>query len=396
MRTLNCDIVVVGAGPAGSLTARTAAEYGANVILLEEHFRVGYPVYCAEGLSIGGIRDAGLEPVAPYVCQKINKARVYAPNKKYIDLSSDEWSGFNLDRVEFDGALAQNAVNAGAKLMLETRATGVIKDGSKVVGVMAISKGDPIEVKSKIVIGAEGHSSIVRRTSGFKQWFADATPVAQFQLSGLKLENPHSNEFHIGREICPGGYGWVFPKSDSVANVGLGVRLFNQGSALHYLKKWVESEPRFKDAEILKVSGGVCPVSGVFDRIVDDGVMLVGDAAGQMIPMTGAGIHTGVEAGKMGGEVAAKAIEEGDISGKRLEEYAKRFDKAWGKRIKDAGKVLEMLDNFEDKHYNSIVDIIEPEDIINMTNGTNTKRTIAKLISRSPRGVIGLMSAYLR
>ena len=129
MRSLNCDIVVVGAGTAGSLTARTAAEHGANVILIEEHPRVGYPVNCAEGLSIGGIRDAGLKPVLPYVCQKINKARVYAPNKKYIDLSSEEWSGFNLDRVEFDGALAQNAVNAGAELMLETKATGVIKNG---------------------------------------------------------------------------------------------------------------------------------------------------------------------------------------------------------------------------------------------------------------------------
>jgi len=396
MRSLNCDIVVVGAGPAGSLTARTAAEHGANVILIEEHPRVGYPVNCAEGLSIGGIRDAGLKPVLPYVCQKINKARVYAPNKKYIDLSSEEWSGFNLDRVEFDGALAQNAVNAGAELMLETKATGVIKNGVKVVGVKAVSMGKTIEIKSKIVIGAEGHSSIIRRTAGFKKWFGDATPVAQFQLSGLKLENPHSNEFHIGREICPGGYGWVFPKSETVANVGLGVRLFNEGSALHYLKKWVESEPRFKDAEILRVSGGVCPVSGVFERIVDDGVMLVGDAAGQMIPMTGAGIHTGVEAGKIGGEVAAKAISEGDTSGKRLEEYVKRFDDAWGKRIRDAGKVLEMLDSFEDKHFNAIVEIIEPDDIINMTNGTNVKRTIAKLIARSPRGVIGLMSAYIR
>ncbi len=396
MRSLNCDIVVVGAGPAGSLAARTAAEHGANVILIEEHPRVGYPVYCAEGLSIRGIRDAGLKPVPPYVCQKINKARVYAPNKKYIDLSSEEWSGFNQDRVEFDGALAQNAVNAGAELMLETKATGVIKNGIKVVGVKAVSMGKTIEIKSKIVIGAEGHSSIVRRTAGFKKWFEDATPVAQFQLSGLKLENPHSNEFHIGREICPGGYGWIFPKSETVANVGLGVRLFNEGSALHYLKKWVESEPRFKDAEILRVSGGVCPVSGVFERIVDDGVMLVGDAAGQMIPMTGAGIHTGVEAGKIGGEVAAKAISEGDTSGKRLEEYVKRFDDAWGKRIRDAGKVLEMLDSFEDKHFNAIVEIIEPDDIINMTNGTNVKRTIAKLIARSPRGVIGLMSTYIR
>ena len=396
MRTRRCDIVVVGAGPAGSLTSRTAAELGANVLLLEEHPQVGIPVHCAEGLYIEAIIDAGLKPVPPYVCQPIKRARVFAPNKKYVDLSFDDWGGYNLNRDEFDRALADNAVNAGAELLTETRATGVVKKGGKVVGVKAVSKGETIQVNADIVIGAEGYTSIVRRTAGFPKWYADATPVAQFQLSGVKIDTPHTNEVHIGREIAPGGYAWVFPKSSTTANVGLGVRLFNKGPALDYLKRFVASDPRFQDAKIMNINGGICPVSGVFEKIVDDGVMLVGDAAGQMMPMTGAGIHLGVASGKIAGEVAARAVQSGDVSRGVLQEYQDRFDSVWGKHIRDAGRALTMFDRFEDKHYNTLVEIIEPDDIINLTNGESVTRTVARLVARSPRGMISLMSAYIR
>jgi digeranylgeranylglycerophospholipid reductase len=164
---------------------------------------------------------------------------------------------------------------------------------------------------------------------------------------------------------------------------------------VHYLKKFIALDPRFKNAEIINANGGVCPVSGVFEKIVDDGVMLVGDAAGMMVPMTGAGIHTGVAAGKIAGEVAAHAVHSGDVSGGVLEEYVKRFDADWGSRIRDAGKMLRMFDKFNDEHFNTIAEVIEPDDIINLTNGLNVKRTVARIIARSPRSIIGLMSAYL-
>ena len=158
----------------------------------------------------------------------------------------------------------------------------------------------------------------------------------------------------------------------------------------------MDSDPRFKDAEILLVNGGVCPTSGMIDRIVDNGVMLVGDAAGQLIPLTGAGIHTGVEAGKMAGEVAAEAVEEGDTSAEKLQGYAHRFDDKWGKRITDSRKLVEMLDKFEDEDLNTLARMLSSEDIINIANGTNVGRTLAKLMTRAPRGILRLMQAYLR
>jgi digeranylgeranylglycerophospholipid reductase len=395
MRHISSDVVVVGAGPAGNLAARAAAENGVNVLLLEEHPKVGLPVFCAEGLSLKGIEDAGLEPKPPIVCQEIRKARIHAPDKNYVELSSAGWRGYTLNRDAFDSALAENAVMAGAELRTSTRVTDVMREGDEIVGVRALDDDGSLEVRSKVVIGADGHASIVRIRSGFRRWFLDVIPCAQYRLGGLELEDPETNECHLGREIAPGGYAWVFPKSSEVANVGVGVRRYNDGPPIDYLRKFVDSDPRFRDAEILLVNGGVCPVSGVLDRIVDDGVMLVGDAAGQLTPMTGAGIHLGVTAGKMAGEVAAEAIEKGDTSAEVLQVYADRFDEFWGKRIKDSKRMVEMLDKFTDDDLNTLARIISSEDILNLANGTNVGRTLAKLVTRSPSGILKLMQAYL-
>jgi len=396
MRHISFDVVVVGAGPAGSLAARTAAENGIHVLLLEEHPKVGLPVFCAEGLSLKGIEDAGLEPKPPIVCQEILKARVYAPDKNYVDLISSGWKGYTLNRDAFDSALAEKAVMAGVELRTSTKVTDVIREGDEIVGVRALDDDGSLEVKSKVVIGADGHASIVRIRSGFLRWFPDVTPCAQFRLGGLELENPEINECYLGRKIAPGGYAWVFPKSSEIANVGVGVRRYNDGPPIDYLRKFVDSDPRFRDAEILLVNGGLCPTSGTIDRIVDNGVMLVGDAAGQLIPLTGAGIHLAVMAGKMAGEVAAEAVEEGDASAEKLQRYVHRFDDIWGKPITDSRKIVEMLDKFEDADLNTLARILSSDDILNIANGTNVGRTLAKLVTRAPRGIIRLMQAYLR
>lgn len=395
MRHISSDIVVVGAGPAGSLAARAAAEKDVQVLLLEEHPRVGKPVYCAEGISRQGMEDAGLDPKPPIVAQEIQRARIYAPDKNYIELGSNKLGGFILNRDIFDSALAEKAIVAGVELMTSSKVIDVIREDNRIVGVRAQDGDGALEVRSKVVIGADGHASIVRRRSGFRRWFPDVIPCAQFKLGGLELENPEINECHLGRVIAPGGYAWVFPKSSEEANVGLGVRKYNAGPPIDYLKKFVDSDPRFRGAEIRLINGGLCPVSGMIDRIVDNGVMLAGDAAGQLIPMTGAGIHLAIIAGRMAGEVAAEAVLEGNTSAVRLQRYANAFDASWGKPISDSRRMVEMFDRFEDRDLNNLAKIISSEDILNLTNGTNVGRTLARIVSRAPLSILRLMKAYL-
>ncbi|TRO49449.1 NAD(P)/FAD-dependent oxidoreductase [Candidatus Bathyarchaeota archaeon] len=326
----------------------------------------------------------------------MTKARIVAPNGNTVDLTSEDWTGYTLNREVFDRALAENAEKAGARLMTETRATGVILDGGRVVGVKAVHIGEEVEFMAKVVIGADGHWSITRRSAGLDRYFKDYVTCAQYQLGGLDLETPSVNEFWMGEKYAPGGYAWVFPKSRQVANVGLGVRMKHTKPPIGYLKDFVAQDPRFMNAEILNRNGGICPVSGTLDRIVMDGLMLVGDAAGQLIPMTGAGIHSAIEAGKMAGRVAAEAVKEGDVSEKRLSAYREEFDEYWGKRIRDSGRVLEMLDRFSDDDLNTLSEVITNEDVLSLANGTKVAATVAGLVKRSPMKIIRLIRAYLR
>ncbi len=394
MDTTQCDVLIVGAGPGGSMAARAAAENGVDVIFIEEHPVAGTPVYCAEGLSVGGIEAGGLKAVPPYVMQQTLKARVIAPNGITVDLTSDDWTGYTLDRQVFDKALADNAEKAGARLMTNTRATGVIMDGSRVVGVKAIREGEEIEFIAKVVIGADGHWSIIRRSAGLDRYFKDYVTCAQYQLGGLDMDVGIS-EFWIGEKYAPGGYAWVFLKSREVANVGLGVRRKHTKPPIEYLKEFIAQDPRFRNAKILKKNGGICPVCGTLDKIVADGLMLVGDAAGQLIPMTGAGIHCAIEAGKIAGRTAAEAVKEGNVSAKRLSAYRVEFDKQWGKRIKDSGKVVKMLDKFSDDDLNTLSEVLTNDDVLSLANGTNVSATLVGLVKRSPVKIIRLIRAYL-
>ncbi len=395
MQQYYSDVLVVGAGPTGSMAGRTAVENGVDVIIIEEHPVPGVPVFCGEGLSIGGILDGGLEPVEPIICQQVTTARVVAPNGNTVDLKAKDWTGFNLNRNEFDKALADNAVKAGAKLMTGVTATGVIKEGDQVVGVKAIKDGEEVEFRAKVVIGADGHWSIIRRSAGLANYFSDWVTCAQYKLTGLNLETPSVNEFWIGTKYAPGGYAWVFPKSKEEANIGLGVRNRHEKPAIEYLKDFVASDPRFRDSEIEHISGGICPVSGQLDTIVLDGLILSGDAAGQLVPMTGAGIHSGIESGKISGRVAAEAVKKGDVSAEYLKEYKEEFDSYWGNRIIEARRVLLMLDKFSDDDLNTLSEVISHEDIMHMANGLNVASTLASLVKRSPMKLMQLIKAYL-
>ena len=396
MQQIVCEVLVVGAGPAGSLAARVAAEKGINVILLEEHSVPGSPVFCGEGISFDGIIEGGLEPVEPIICHRITTVRIFAPNRKYTDLIFKDITGYNLNRDIFDKTLAENAVNAGAQLDTNTRATSVIKEGDRIIGVQALNGGYKREYRADIVIGADGHSSKIRCTAGLSRHFPDYMSIAQYRLTGITMETPEVNEIYWGNNYAPGGYAYIFPKGSHAANVGAGVRNRHNKPAVEYLKNFIRKDSRFRNAKIESKTGGICPASGRLDQIVMDGLMLVGDAAGQTVPMTGAGIHSGIAAGKIAGRIASKAIQEGNTSTGRLNEYVKEFDKYWGKSIKDSGKVLKMLDKFSDKDLNVIQEVITQQDIMNLTNGINVPSTLARLTTRSPFKLINLIKTALK
>ncbi|MBT5642017.1 hypothetical protein HOJ44_02765, partial [Candidatus Bathyarchaeota archaeon] len=131
-------------------------------------------------------------------------------------------------------------------------------------------------------------------------------------------------------------------------------------------------------------TGGICPSTGTLDKIVIDGMILVGDSAGMVIPLSGAGIHTAIVAGKIAGKVAAEAVAEGNVSAERLLEYHRQFDAAWGKNLRDSKKMLTLADKLTDAEMNKVADMIRQEDILDLVNGRNVIRTIIGIALRDP------------
>ncbi|MBT4422777.1 NAD(P)/FAD-dependent oxidoreductase [Candidatus Bathyarchaeota archaeon] len=377
------DIIVVGAGPAGALTARTAAENGAKVLILEEHEQAGTPVFCAEGLSHKGFIDSGLEPVEPLIAQKIHKVKVFVPSGKSVAITHKEIEGYSLNREHYDKALADSAEAAGAVMMNYTKALGVIKEDGVVVGVKAISDGEEFEIRAPLTVGADGHASIIRRSAGLTRYFSDYGVTAQWTITDLDLEEPGASEIIIG-SVVPGAYVWVFPKGKTVANVGLGIRTDRSRPAIQVLEDYINCDPRFKDKPRERKTGGICPSTGTLDKIVIDGMILVGDSAGMVIPLSGAGIHTAIVAGKIAGKVAAEAVAEGNVSAERLLEYHRQFDAAWGKNLRDSKKMLTLADKLTDAEMNKVADMIRQEDILDLVNGRNVIRTIIGIALRDP------------
>lgn len=394
MRIVQCDVVVVGAGPAGSMTARCAAENGVNVVFLEEHASVGVPVGCAEGLSVNGLNTSGLKPSSELISQEINQVKVFAPNGHFLEIPSANRKGYTINRDVFDQRLAEKAVEAGAELMLETKGLGVIKKGDAVVGVSAKHKDEDLRIRGNVVVGADSYYSVIRRTAGLGHWYPDVASCAQFRYEGLDLREPDTDEFYFGSNHAPGGYAWVFPKSRHAANVGLGVRGTKQ-SALQCLMDFVQRDERFRDKKPAAVMGGVTPVSGLVRQMTSNGVMLVGDAAGQLIPVTGAGVHAGMAAGRIAGEVAARAIREDDVTHSALEKYERAYETSWGDRIRTSRKVVEMLDKMSDEELNALSEIITCDDILDLANGQNTARVLARLTRRAPGRILRLAMLYL-
>jgi digeranylgeranylglycerophospholipid reductase len=355
LREKNYDIVVVGAGPAGSMAARAAAKAGAKVLLLDKRRELGVPVQCGEALAEEPLRDLGIKPDPRWIAGEVNAVRLISPSG--IEVSIAEKSvvhgkvGFVLDRKIFDKHLAMLAAKEGADVRVGTLVDGLLMDGKKIAGVKASSFDGRMEVRAEVVIAADGVVSKVARWAGVNTALKpnDIESCAQFQMVGIDVKSPEVMEFYFGSKITPGGYAWIFPKGEEMANVGIGVlgsRM--QCPAIEYLKNFVDSRPELKKGRVIEINGGGVPVGGPIPKTVKENLLIVGDAARQVNALTGGGIDSAMRAGDIAGEVAAKAVASGEVSEKKLMEYEKRWRELMGKRLERYLKAKDVLLSMSD------------------------------------------------
>ncbi|HEY6952546.1 MAG TPA: NAD(P)/FAD-dependent oxidoreductase [Bacteroidota bacterium] len=348
------DVIVIGAGPAGSTAARYAAEGGASVLMLEKDRDVGYPVRCGEAVSHEGLVQF-IEPNPKFIASTVTKFRLVAPNGKEVVPRLDG-VGYVLERRVFDYELAKIAADLGAEVVTKAYAYDLEKNAKgETCGVRVLIKDVESVIRGKVIIGADGVESRVGKWAGIDTTchIRDMESCAQMTISGIHVEEDVL-DFYFGDEVSPGGYLWVFPKGKNTANVGIGISVecAKKKSAIRYLREFVDR--KFPNAAVLTHIAGGVPCAKTCDTIVKNNVMLVGDAAHQVNPTSGGGIVSGMIGGMLAGQVAAEAIGKNDLS--RLPEYEKRWHKRLGWRHEVFYHIKEGISGFSDDTLNTIAD----------------------------------------
>jgi len=338
---LKYDVVVVGAGPAGSSAARFAAMGGASVLMIEKRQEIGSPVRCGEGIARHFLDDVGIPFDRKWVAQEVKGAKIISPAGNVLQIDERHAGnevGIVLERDAFDKALAKLAAKAGAEIWVKTTAIGLLKDNGRVTGVRVKRLDEELNIEAGCVVAADGFESQVGRWAGVKTLMkaGDITGTLQYRLTNIDPDPdfPHYCEFFLGT-CAPAGYIWVFPKDEITANVGLGIsldRLKDKMDLKRYLDAFVKKDPRMKRAQFLDmVTGGVSTCPPVKET-VRDGIALVGDAARHIDPITGGGIGNGCVAGMILGKVLADIKKRGGTYSK---EDLQPYERGWREEFEE-------------------------------------------------------------
>ena len=388
---IETDVLVIGAGPAGSAAARHAALGGADVILIDKKSEIGTPKRCAEGIYDHGLKWLGIEPDPQWAVQRINGGTIISPDKTRLTLDETilPEKGYIVERKVFDKYMAMDAARAGAQIMVKTLAKSILKDdsdGSSII-VDCEQMGEIIEIKAKIVIAADGPESKVAKAFGINSTIKPQDMMAgvQYEMVGVNCERMDLIELHLGA-FANGGYAWVFPKGEDIANVGIGIPGNSKRPAIEYLNEFIESYPPLNDAKAVELNVGGDPIGGMIEQIYDDNLLVCGDAAGQVDPITGGGIILGMLGGMTAGKVAAKAIIDKDYSKERLEEYYIEYDEITQGAIPKLKVAHEVYRSLDDKDLNQIIHAFAELDLKTMAPNDILK----VLLKTSPRIVLKL------
>lgn len=345
------DVIVVGAGPAGSSAAKRAAELGFKVLIIDKKRDIGYPIQCGElvptveefpNILPKAKRAEKLFNLPKWVISNYcSNVAVISPTKKIHEFKF----GSNIvDRSRFDKWLVMNATKAGAELWTCCKAISAEENGKE---ILVKKEGNTVRLKTDVLVAADGPSSKMVKSIGLNSNDPDDLAITiEYLMGGVDID-PDLTEVYFGKEYAPGGYAWIIPKGEGMANVGLGIRtsFSERGVSLKdYLERFIKKHPiaskKFQKGVILSRTGGLVPVGGPIEKTYTDNAIVVGDAAGQVMATNGGGIPPAVICGDIGGEAIAQKLRgENDLSF-----YEKEWKREVGNELDAGVKIRKIID----------------------------------------------------
>lgn len=360
---MHADIVVVGAGPAGAIAAKHAlAHDGASVLIVEEHASIGSPVQCTGLLSTRALEECGCSPDHDSILNKVRGAFVYSPDGTRLVIDGKKTKAYVVDRRMFDRELVMRSVDAGAGIMLRTKAVSMSAFGDNRRRLTCSHMGKRIDIDANVIIGADGVASRVAAMAGIgaapKRIITGAQIEARYDVCDTDFVEIFTGGW------APGFFAWAVPIDDSTARIGL---CTTAPDAKKYLDRLLDKHPvvsrQYRGGASEFVVGGI-PL-GAYGRTVCDGVILAGDAAAQVKPTSGGGVYTGAVCAKLAGATAARYIQ--DASEKNLAEYDRLWRDAIGRELAIGWHIHRGFSSMSDEQLNGFVSSLnhpEIQDII--------------------------------
>jgi digeranylgeranylglycerophospholipid reductase len=395
------DITVIGCGVSGATAALDAAQNDVSVEIFEEHPKVGEPSHCSGHVGILGFKQNAPSVPKRIVENEIKGALLYAPNGKSLDLRRPEPVTWVLNRAALDRHLAGLATKKGATLHTSSRVEGLKRseDGGFLIRV---GGPKPRNVRSRMLIDAGGCGGSVLRYVGLAQPSAGMlVNSAQFNVVNLTDVNEDLVEVYFGQGFAPGFFGWIIPRRDGSAKVGIaaGARANVRQCFERFVRKHPIVSRKLSHAKVLTAPMyHPIPVGGATYRTFTDGVLAVGDAASQVKPTTGGGIVFGLMCGRIAGQTAATAVHLGDTSASRLAAYEERWRHLIGFDLAAMSWLRKMLYRLPDRYLDRIFTVsreLKTDQILGRTSDIDFQgRTLLSLV-HDPRLFITLLSASL-
>jgi digeranylgeranylglycerophospholipid reductase len=355
------DVVIAGCGIAGGMLACYLAEAGVKTIVLEKRPRIGIPIRCAEAAGTREELSCYLPIEERWIASDINGVRVTGPGGTVLERRIPGLAVV-LRRDIFDQALADRAASLGADIRTHAEVTGLETEGAYVTGVSVFDHGrkTAYAIRAKVTVGADGIESSTGRFAGLRRHLkpADIHTCFQYLMKGDELPGDTILLF-AGKSIAPGGYAWVFPRGNGCANVGLGIHPGMAGgvTAKAYLDRFVGD--RFRGTRVIAtVAGGTSGIKPLA-TMAGNGILLVGEAAGQNNPFSGGGIMNALEGATEASSVLAGCLERGDFSHAALKRYDERWKKRNGRAIAKYAKLRTFFMTLEDEDMDVIVAVLD-------------------------------------
>ena len=395
------DAVVVGAGTAGCLAAKTLAEAGLKVCLVEKKKKeeVGEKI-CGDALGEHHLKTLGLEkPQGGELEKRIEGIRIFSPDENTIfTIAHEDFIGYMLNRRLFGQWLLKKAVDSGAYLVDYTWFLEPLLEKGFVAGISAKNeKGESFQLRCEVVVDASGFNGVVRHRLpldvGIERDLANEDVEACYrEIRELKQESENTKycDIYLNQKVTPGGYTWVFPKSGNQVNAGLGICMrddFPNPKKQFY--NHILTRPIFEGSVLVKGGAWFDPTRRPLDNMVGNGVVLTGDAASLVNPIHGGGIGPSMLSGFYAGKIIAAALENGKPTKEALWPYNKMYMESYGKKQAslDVFRMLLIKSSDADLNYGMGCKLLTEDDVLKAGLGDDFHLKIGETAKRVFRGI---------